>query len=305
MTAIVSPMRATPDTAESAAAFGRRPASRRWRTVRRWLRQERSGVAAGSFLAIIAIAAVFAPIVAPADPLDQDIPNKLAGMSAANWLGTDDLGRDVLSRLIFGARASLLASGFAVLVAIVIGLPLGLLAGYVGGWVDRVLMKVADTVLAFPALVLAIGVTGALGPGLMTSMGAMGVVFSPSVARLMRSQTLVVRQEPFVAASEMFGSRPSAIIVRHIIPNAIQPVLVQTSLLLAGALLAEASLSFLGLGVQAPTPSWGSMLGRAYTAMNKAPAQMLSPGITIALCALSFNIIGDALRRQLDPRQRR
>ena len=166
-------------------------------------------------------------------------------------------------------------------------------------------MRVTDTVLSFPALVLAIGVTGALGPGLVTSMTAIGIVMSPSVARLMRGATLSVREEPFVAASQTFGSRATGVVVRHVVPNAIQPVLVQVSLLLAAALLAEASLSFLGLGVQPPTPSWGSMLGRAYSYLNRAPAQMLAPGMAIALCALAFNVIGDALRRQLDPRQRR
>ena len=269
------------------------------------LREEKGAAIAGGLLLLVVLAAILAPVLAPFDPLAQDIPNKLASPSASHWLGTDDLGRDVLSRLIYGARASLFAAGLAVVVAVAIGVPLGLVAGFAGGWIDAALMRVTDTVLSFPALVLAIGVTGALGPGLVTSMCAIGIVFSPSVARLMRGATLSVREEPFVAASQTFGSRATGVIVRHIVPNAIQPVLVQISLLLTGSLLAEASLSFLGLGVQPPTPSWGSMLGRAYAYLNRAPAQMLAPGLAIALCALAFNVIGDALRRQLDPRQRR
>ena len=269
------------------------------------LRQEKGAVIAAALLLLVILAAVFAPLLAPFDPLQQDIPNKFASPSATHWLGTDDLGRDVFSRLIYGARTSLFAAGLAVVVGVAIGVPLGLIAGFAGGWVDSVLMRITDTLLSFPALVLAIGVTGALGPGLVTSMCAIGIVFSPSIARLMRGATMSVREEPFVAASQTFGSRASGVIVRHVVPNAIQPVLVQISLLLAASLLAEASLSFLGLGVQPPTPSWGSMLGRAYSYLNRAPAQMLAPGIAIAFCALAFNVIGDALRRQLDPRQRR
>ncbi len=273
--------------------------------IRRWLRQERGGVVAFLFLLAVVLMAIFAPLVAPYDPLKQDIPNRLASPSSAHWLGTDDIGRDVLSRLLYGARASLWASLLAVTVAAVIGIPLGLFAGYAGRWVDASLMRITDTILSFPALVLAVGVTGALGVGLNTSMFAIGIVFAPSVARLMRGRTLTVRQEPYVEASALAGSRTRWIIVRHVLPNAVQPVLVQLSLLFAGALLAEAGLSFLGLGVQPPTPSWGAMLGRAYGYLNKAPAQMLAPGIAIALCALSFNVLGDALRRQLDPQQRR
>jgi peptide/nickel transport system permease protein len=273
--------------------------------VRQMLTQEKGALVAAALLLIVIVAAILAPLLAPFDPLQQEIRNKLAGPSWTHWLGTDDLGRDVLSRLLHGARASLFAAGLAVSVAVGIGVPLGLIAGFAGGWIDAALMRITDTVLSFPALVLAIGVTGALGPGLVTAMCAIGIVFSPSVARLMRGATLSVREEPFVAASQTFGSRTTGVIVRHIVPNAIQPVLVQVSLLLAGALLAEASLSFLGLGVQPPTPSWGSMLGRAYAYLNRAPAQMLAPGVAIAFCALAFNVIGDALRRQLDPRQRR
>ncbi|MFT3853431.1 MAG: ABC transporter permease [Ilumatobacteraceae bacterium] len=295
-----------PPTSAPAGVEGASPHGRRGhRTLRRWMRQERAGIVAMSFLALVVLVAVFAPVVAPYDPLAQDVPNRLARPSGAHWLGTDDVGRDVLSRLIFGARTSLWAAVLAVAVAAVIGIPVGLVAGYAGRWVDAALMRITDTILSFPALVLAVGVTGALGIGLNTSMFAIGVVFAPSVARLMRGGTLTVRKAPYVDASVLAGSRTSGIIVRHVLPNAVQPVLVQLSLLLAAALLAEAGLSFLGLGVQPPTPSWGAMLGRAYGYLDKAPAQMLAPGIAIAACALSINVLGDAVRRQLDPQQRR
>lgn len=284
----------------SAQAVSSRPG-----VLRRWLRQEKAGVVAIVFLVAVVLIAVFAPLVAPDDPLAQNVRNRLQGPSSAHWLGTDDVGRDVLSRLIYGARASLWAALLAVAVATLIGIPLGLLAGYAGRWVDAILMRLTDTILSFPALVLAVGVTGALGVGLTTSMFAIGLVFSPSVARLMRGGTLTVRQAPYVEASTLAGSRTGGIIIRHVLPNAVQPVLVQLSLMFAAGLLAEAGLSFLGLGVQPPTPSWGAMLGRAYGYLNKAPAQMLAPGIAIALCALAFNIVGDSLRRQLDPQQRR
>ena len=271
----------------------------------RWVRQEKAGLVALLFLAAVVVMAVFAPVFAPDDPLRQNIKNRLQGPSASHWLGTDDIGRDVLSRLIFGARASLWAALHAVAVAAVIGIPLGLLAGYAGRWIDAALMRVTDTILSFPALVLAVGVTGALGVGLTTSMFAIGLVFAPSIARLMRGRTLTVRQEPYVEASTLAGSRTAGIILRHVLPNAVQPVLVQLSLMFAGALLAEAGLSFLGLGVQPPTPSWGSMLGRAYGYLNKAPAQMLAPGIAIGCARCPSTSSAIALRRQLDPQQRR
>jgi peptide/nickel transport system permease protein len=253
------------------------------------------------FLLGLLVLAILAPVVAPYAPTAQNVNDTLAEPSIAHWLGTDDLGRDVLSRLIHGAPTTLYASFLAVSVACVLGIPVGLLAGFLGGWVDDAISRAIDTLLSFPGIVLAIGVTGALGIGLTNGMLAVGIVFSPQLARLVRAQTLVVKQELYVDAARCFGASLGRIIVRHIAPNAIQPVIVQVTLMLAVALLAEASLSFLGLGVQAPRASWGAMLARAYSYMEIAPEQMYSPGIAILLTALSFNTLGEALRVALDP----
>jgi peptide/nickel transport system permease protein len=251
-------------------------------------------------LALLALA-IGAPWIAPHVPTHQDPMAVLAPTSQTHWLGTDDLGRDVFSRLIHGAPLTLSASFLAVGVATVVGLPLGLLAGFLGGWFDEAISRVIDTLLSFPAIVLAIGVTGALGVGLTNSMIAVGLVFAPTLARLARGQTLIVRRELYVDAARCFGASRTRLILRHILPNTVQPVIVQMTLLLAAALLAEASLSFLGLGVQPPQPSWGAMLARAYQYMEIAPEQMYAPGIAILLTALAFNTLGEALRVALDP----
>ncbi|WP_238578562.1 ABC transporter permease [Inquilinus limosus] len=256
------------------------------------------------YLAILVAVSLLSGIVAPHSPLEQSM-DILAPPGADHWLGTDDLGRDVFSRLITGTPMSLYASFLAVGIGAAIGLPIGIAAGYLGGWVDVVISRVIDTLLSFPGIVLAIAVTGALGIGLTNSMISVGIVFSPSIARLIRVQTIIVKRELFIDAARTFGMRPARLILRHILPNAIQPVLVQVTLLLATALLAEASLSFLGLGVQPPQPSWGQMLARAYGYMEIAPEQMYAPGFAILLTALAFNALGESLRSLLDPTRRR
>jgi len=275
------------------------------RALQAWLGGNFAAVVALFFLVGLFLLAAAAPLIAPYPPTAQNLGNTLAEPSWAHWMGTDDLGRDVLSRLIHGAPSTLFASFLAVSVATAIGVPVGLLAGFMGGWVDDIISRVIDTLLSFPGIVLAIGVTGALGIGLTNAMIAVGIVFSPGLARLMRAQTLVVKQELYVDASRCFGASLGRILVKHVAPNAIQPVIVQVTLLLAVALLAEASLSFLGLGVQPPLPSWGGMLARAYNYMEIAPEQMYAPGIAILLTALAFNTLGEALRQALDPTRRR
>jgi peptide/nickel transport system permease protein len=257
------------------------------------------------YLVIIAIVGVAAPIIAPYSPIVQDANNVLLPPSWDHLLGTDDIGRDVLSRLIYGPPISLYASFLAVGIALLIGLPFGLMAGYLGGFVDTIISRVIDTLLSFPGLVLAIAVTGALGIGLTNSMIAVGIVFSPFVARLMRAQTLVIKKNLYVDAARCFGISSSRIITRHILANALPPLVVQTTMLLATALLAESSLSFLGLGVQPPQPSWGSMLARASAYMEIAPEQMYAPGLAILLTAMAFNGLGESLRLALDPTMRR
>lgn len=256
-------------------------------------------------LGIIVFCALFAGWIAPYDPAAQDYAAILEGPSDAHLLGTDDLGRDVFSRLIHGASASVYAACLAVGVASLLGIPVGLIAGYAGGWADEVISRILDTFLSFPAIVLAIAVTGVLGIELTNAMISVGIVFAPQLARLVRARTLVLKQELYVDAARCFGASAAWILMRHILPNAIQPVLVQMTLLMAAALLAEASLSFLGLGMQPPDASWGSMIARAYLYAQIAPAQMYAPGIAILVTALAFNVVGESLREALDPTSRR
>ena len=270
------------------------------RRIGRWLKSDWRAAAALAFLGLLLVLALSAPLIAPYSPTAQDINAMLEDPNAAHWLGTDDLGRDTLSRLIYGAPISLFASILAVGVGLALGVPIGLCAGYLGGWVDAVISRVIETMMSFPGIVLAIGVTGALGIGLIHAMIAVGIVFAPEFARLTRAQTMLVRHELYVDAARSFGASPLRIMLRHILPNAFQPVLVQTTILLAIALLVEASLSFVGLGIQPPYPSWGAMLARAYSNMDIAPVQMYPPGLAILLTALAFNALGESLRTVLN-----
>jgi peptide/nickel transport system permease protein len=280
-----------------------RPHAGQW--LMQWLHHDKRAALSFVFLLALLFVSLTAGWIAPHSPTEQHLSNTLAAPSAINWLGTDDLGRDVFSRLLFGARAALYASCLAVTIAVCLGVPIGIWAGYVGGWMDEMVGRMIDTLLSFPAIVLAIAVTGALGIGLTNGMIAVGIVFAPQLARLARAKTLVVRQELYVDAARCFGASTRHILWHHILPNAIQPVLVQVTILLAGALLAEASLSFLGLGIQPPDPSWGAMLARAYQSMEIAPEQMYAPGIAILLTAMAFNSLGESLRKALDPTNQR
>ena len=273
--------------------------------VLRWMRRDLRAVLSIGFLAALVFVAIFAPVLAPYSPVDQDVTQLLLPPSAAHWLGTDDLGRDVLSRLIWGAPNSLYASFLAVGVGIALGVPVGLVIGFLGGSIDEVVSRFIDALLSFPPIVLAIAVTGALGIGLTNAMLSVGFVFAPVLARLVRAQTLVVKSALYVDAARGFGASTSHIIIRHIVPNAIQPVIVQVTLMLAIALLAEASLSFLSLGVQPPAASWGGMLARAYNYIEIAPEQMYAPGLAILLTALAFNALGESMRVALDPTMKR
>ncbi len=271
----------------------------------RWMKSDPRAVLSITYLVLLTVVSLLAPWIAPYSPTEQDVSKLLLEPSWANWLGTDDLGRDVLSRLIWGAPNSLYASFLAVAVAIVLGVPIGLLIGFIGGWFDDVVSRFVDALLSFPPIVLAIAVTGALGIGLTNAMLSVGIVFAPVLARLVRAQTLVVKNALYVDAARGFGASTFHIIIRHIVPNAIQPVIVQVTLMLAIALLAEASLSFLALGVQPPAASWGGMLARAYNYIEVAPAQMYAPGLAILLTALAFNALGESMRVALDPTMKR
>ena len=281
------------------------PQRSRTKAILRWMRRDVRAVVSLSFLLLLLIVSIFAPVLAPYSPIDQDVTQLLLPPSSSHWLGTDDLGRDVLSRLIWGAPNSLYASFLAVGVGIVLGVPIGLLIGLLGGWFDEVTSRFIDALLSFPPIVLAIAVTGALGIGLTNAMLSVGFVFAPVLARLVRAQTLVVKNALYVDAARGFGASTSHIIIKHIVPNAIQPVIVQVTLMLAIALLAEASLSFLSLGVQPPAASWGGMLARAYNYIEIAPEQMYAPGLAILLTALAFNALGESIRVALDPTMKR
>ncbi len=267
-----------------------------------WLWADTRARVALAWILLVLFVAVFAPLLAPADPIEQNLRSILAEPSAEHLLGTDDIGRDFFSRLLYGARVSMFGAFLAVTVSMILGIPVGLIAGYLGGLAENVLMRIVDSILGFPAIVLAIGLVAALGPGLTNAMVAVGVTFAPSVARLMRGQVLATKNHLYVDAAEQYGSPSWRTVVRHILPNAIQPIIVQAALLLAVAFLAEAALSFLGLGAQPPTPSWGGMLSRSSQYLQVSPAvQLYAPGLAIALTVLAINALGDSLRDSLDP----
>ncbi len=247
---------------------------------------------------------VFADVVAPYDPVAQAVEARMAAPSGEFLLGTDKLGRDVLSRIIHGYRSSLGIAFSAVFVALLLGGSLGIWAGYKGGWIDRVVMRLADVLFAFPIILLAIGVIAILGTNTASTVVAIAVVYSPIFARLMRAPTLVLRSSDYVHAARSFGSGDLRIVWRHIMPNLMSVILVQTSLSLSTAILLEASLSFLGIGAQPPAPSLGRMLSEGRDYMFMAPWASLFSGLAILLASLGFNLLGDGLRDRLDPRLR-
>ncbi len=272
-------------------------------TLRRLLRVRLAGVGLGVVGGLIMLAAG-AGVLAPHDPFTQSYTEVLHAPSAAHWLGTDELGRDVLSRVVYGARVSLEVGLVAVGLAAVVGAAVGLTAGYLRGWVDEVLMRAVDALYAFPAILLALAITAALGPGVTNAMIAVGVVYIPVFARLVRGQTLSVREREFVAAAVALGASPVRVMTRHIWRNVTAPIIVQASLSVSFAIIVESSLSFLGVGVQPPTPSWGSMLRIGYQYMETAPWLALAPGTAIFVTVLGLNFLGDGIRTALDPRLR-
>lgn len=263
-------------------------------------------VAVGGLLviAVFVIVAIAAPLLAPFDPIATSWSAIRKAPSALHWMGTDENGRDVLSRVMFGARASMLAGVVSVLIAAGIGVPVGLLAGFAKGWTDAILSRVVDAILACPFLILAIALAAFLGPNLTNAMIAIGVSTAPRFMRVARAATLDAASNDYVEAARAVGNPAWRVALRHILPNIVPPLLVQGTLAIAAAIIAEASLSFLGLGQQPPDPSWGSMLNAAQRFLTQAPWLAIFPGLAIFLCVLSFNLVGDGLRDALDPRQR-
>jgi peptide/nickel transport system permease protein len=268
---------------------------------RRLLR--RRGAAVGlAIVAFFVVLALLAPFVSPYDPLATSWTAIRKAPSAAHWFGTDEIGRDVASRVIWGARASLLAGVVSVAISLSIGVPIGLLAGYAGGKVDMLISRLTDAVLACPFLILAIALAAFLGPSLTNAMIAIGVSATPVFVRLTRGQTLAIKAEEFVLAARAIGNPPWRVAITHVLPNVVPALIVQGTLAIAAAVIAEASLSFLGLGQQPPAPSWGSMLNTAKNYIDNAPWMAVWPGLSIFVLVLSFNLVGDGLRDALDPR---
>lgn len=257
-----------------------------------------------ALLILIAVIAITAPWIAPYGINDIDVPNALQSPSGAHWFGTDELGRDVLSRVLVAIQASMKVAVISVAFAAVVGVTVGLLAGYWGGWLDTVFMRIVDVMFAFPVLLLALAVVAILGPGVTTTILAIGIVYTPIFARVARASTLSVRVEPYVAVSRTMGTGHGYILRRHILPNIAGPLIVQTSLSLAFAILSEAALSFLGLGIQPPQPSLGRMIFDSQGFVTLAWWMAVFPGAAIFVTVLAFNLFGDGLRDVLDPKQR-
>jgi ABC-type dipeptide/oligopeptide/nickel transport system permease subunit len=277
--------RSSPVGSESPRSRFRRRFTKQW-----------PAVAALTYLVLLVVVALLAPLLAPKDPNAQDLANVMASPFDGGLLGTDQLGRDVLSRMIFASRIALIAVVQAIAVGLALSVVPGLIAGYFGGRVDRFIMRINDAVMSFPPLILAIAIVGVLGAGLTNSMVAIGIVFAPTFLRLIRASVMGVREETFIDASRSIGSPTHWIVRRHVLPNVMSPLLVQISLSSGFAMLAEASLSFLGLGVQPPDASWGSMLSNGFRVMESQPWLVVFPGLAIGVTVLAFNMLGDGLR---------
>lgn len=286
------------ETETAPAAKTSRRTGRRAGAARLW-RHPSFGLAV-VYLMLLVVVATFAPVLAPHDPLTQNLANPIAPSTAEHWLGTDDLGRDILSRLMWGARPTLVGSLIAVSVACLIGLPWGLVAGYAGGWVDIVLMRLADALLVFPGIVLALALVSALGPSLVSTMVAVGFVFTPHLARVVRAGVLTVQYRDFVTVTRMYGLPAHHRILRHVLPNVMPSTVVQLTLMSGFSILAQTGLNFLGLGVPNPNPSWGSSVAETFRYIVIDPLAPLVPGLLVVATVLAIFRVGDELRDLLD-----
>lgn len=266
-------------------------------------KRNRSAMLGAGIVLFFVLVAILAPFISNYDPIKVSFTAIRKAPSLAHWFGTDELGRDIFSRMVFGTRASLLAGMCSVLIALTVGVPLGLLAGYFGGWIDGCISRVTEALFSIPFLILAIALAAFLGPSLVNAMIAIGVSAAPLFIRLARGQVLAIKNEDYVQSTRSLGASNRRIILRHILPNIMPALIVQATILIASAIIAEASLSFLGLGLQPPNPSWGSMLNTAKNFMTQAPWMSILPGSAIFLVVFGFNLLGDGLRDALDPRQ--
>lgn len=277
----------------------------RFRDMLRRFRRQRTAAFAASYIVFLVLFVAVAPLLLPHEALDQNLSNRFAGPSGTHWLGTDELGRDILARLTEAGRVSLFAAFLAVAIASALGVVPGLVAGYFGGRIDWLIMRATDVAMSFQPLLLAIAVVGVLGPGLTNAMIAIGIVFAPRFLRLVRASAWTVRSETYIDAAVTIGMPTTRIMRLHVLPNVVAPLIVQTSLAMGFAMLAEASLSFLGLGVQLPDASWGSMLGRARSNFGESAMLAIAPGLMIALSVLAFNVFGDGLRDSIGREERK
>jgi peptide/nickel transport system permease protein len=277
--------------------------SRRSAAFLRALRRNPLGIAGMGIIGLVILIAIFAPWISPYGPTDQ-VARRLEEPNSQYILGTDEFGRDIFSRIIFGSRISLYVGIVSVGLALTAGGTVGMLSGYLGGRTDNLLMRLVDILFAIPSLVLAIVIAGLLGPSLTNAMIAIGIVYAPIYARLVRGEVLSVRNQLYIESARATGVGDFGLVIRHILPNIMAPLIIQTSLLLSTAILAEAALSFLGLGTQPPDPSWGTMLGSGRRYMELTPWVAVAPGIAIVITVLGFNLLGDGLRDALDPRLR-
>ncbi len=291
-------LNAAPGIARRAESTGG-PLRRAWRKLVR----NRAALIGGTIVLTFVLMALLAPLLPLADPLKSNFLAIRKPPSALHWFGTDELGRDQVSRLFFGAQASLLAGIVSVLIALGVGVPVGLAAGWYGGWIDAVISRITEALLACPFLILAIAFAAVLGPSLTNAMIAIGLSAVPIFIRLVRGQVISVKTEDFVEGARAVGVRDSVILFRHVAPNTLPPIVVQSTLFMAQAIILEAALSFLGLGQQPPSPSWGQMLNVAKNFMEQAPWMSVAPGVAIFLAVLGFNLLGDGLRDALDPKE--
>ena len=281
------------------------PRRRRRALLRKRFLRRPMAIAGLIVVLVFVVMAVFAPLIATHDPSTQNYNATFAHPSGSHLLGTDEFGRDTFSRIVWGARASMQAGFFATLLALAIAVPIGMIAGYYRGWIDAVIARLTDVLLAFPFLILAVGLTAILGPSLLNATLALGIGSVPGLIRVARGETLALREEDYVPAAIANGANDLGILVRHILPNMTSTLIVQATVTIPTAIVGEAVLSFLGLGVQPPTPSWGTMLQDAQSYLTQAPRFAVYPGLAIVFAALAFNVLGDGLRDILDPRTQR
>ncbi|CRK81863.1 ABC transporter permease [Neobacillus massiliamazoniensis] len=279
--------------------------SAKWRESLSVLMENKAAMAGGLIIVFYVLIATFAPLIAPYDPYKVDLANKLLTPSMEHWMGTDDKGRDILSRIIYGSRLSMGVGFAAVLFGAFFGIILGLIAGYYGKWTDTIIMRTMDVLLAFPGILLALAIVSALGPSLINVTIAVGIFSVPLFARIVRGSTLEVKRLEYIDAIRSLGANDITIIFKHIFPNILSPIIVQGTLRLATAILSAAGLSFLGLGAQPPSPEWGTMLSNGRDFIFSAPFMALFPGLAMSILVLGFNIFGDGLRDVFDPRMRK